>query len=416
MITGSLAIRDLTPVRIAPWGFESMLDGMASRNVAAVLLLLGGLAPTFADPKVGTIGTATKSMKHARQDHSVVTLDGGRVAIIGGFDGAAFATPKDVEVFDPSTKTWKLASPMKRGRRNGTATRVADGRVVVIGGSELDARDPNRGQWSTSDAAVWDPKADQWTTVKPPAEPRSQHTATLVNGQVVIAGGKRDFGPAPTAEVFDPATNTFTSAGTLVRPRIFHAAVVANNKLAIIGGTSVDWRNVQYGKEESNDLLASIEVWDATTKTWKVGATLDHGRANPTATVLADGRVLVVGGEDKVGFVAPSELCDLTTNKCTPAGSLTTARTQHAAVLLADGRVVISGGQTGKVSNPDFVSTLEVWSPTPQKWTVLGKLAEARSDHEATVLKDGSILIVGGEVKCGQMCVRSVGTVEIVKP
>lgn len=395
-----------------------MLDCMTPRSVAPVLLLLlSGLAPTHADPKVATIGTATKSMKHARQDHSPIALDGGRIAIIGGFDGVAFATPREVEVFDPSTKTWKLASPMARGRRNHATTRLADGKVLVVGGSELDARDPNNGRWSTSDTAVWDPKLDTWTTAKAPAEPRSQHTATLLpDGRVVIAGGKLDFGPALKAEVFDPATNAFTSGGKLVRPRIFHAAVVANNKLAIIGGTSVDWRTTPNGKEESNDLLDSIEVWDAATKTWKASAKLDHARANATATVLADGRVLVVGGEDNTGFVAPSELCDLATNKCTSAGSLTTARTEHAAVLLADGRVLISGGSTGKQSNPDFIATIEVWSPATQKWTVLGNLAEARNGHTATVLKDGSILIVGGEIKCGKECLRTVRSVEIVKP
>src|SRR5437773_11976744 len=87
-----------------------------------------------------------------------------------------------------------------------------------------------------------------------------------------------------------------------------------------------------------------------------------YPRARHTATLLADGRVLVVGG------LGPgrgnSEIYDPGTNKWSPAGNLISARANHQAVRLADGRVLVMGGrQPGRP-----LSSAEIFDPVLRSW------------------------------------------------
>src|SRR5438045_2484039 len=75
-------------------------------------------------------------------------------------------------------------------------------------------------------------------------------------------------------------------------------------------------------------------------------------RKGHTATVLSDGRVLIVGGRDTNGVIAAGEIFDPVTKAFSLVGVMNVPRTGHTATLLADGRVLIAGGQdeTGPLS------------------------------------------------------------------
>ena len=64
-------------------------------------------------------------------------------------------------------------------------------------------------------------------------------------------------------------------------------------------------------------------------------------RERATATLLRDGRVLVVGG---YGAGTNAEIWNPSTGTFGPAGTLPHGRDGHAAVLLEDGRVLVVGG------------------------------------------------------------------------
>src|SRR2546423_1083964 len=73
-------------------------------------------------------------------------------------------------------------------------------------------------------------------------------------------------------------------------------------------------------------------------------------------------------------------------------GSLAQARAHHTATLLPDGKVLVVGGYDG---NRDL-ATAEVYDPASRTWTATGSLANRRSNNTATLLPNGKVLVVGG--------------------
>ena len=110
-------------------------------------------------------------------------------------------------------------------------------------------------------------------------------------------------------------------------------------------------------------------------------------RAAHTATLLPNGKVLIVGSE--TGTDAP-ELYDSNTNTWTPTAKLNANRWWPPATLLQDGRVLVSGGQDR--------ASAEIYDPVTGTWSVTGSLALARYGHTATLLPNGKVLIAGGRI------------------
>ena len=106
-----------------------------------------------------------------------------------------------------------------------------------------------------------------------------------------------------------------------------------------------------------------------------------------------DHRVLVAGGfgGSGVGDVATAELFDPATGAFAPA-CMTAAREGHTATLLANGKVLITGGSTQSVGRADA----ELFDPTTGTFTATGPMATVRTFHTATLLSSGKVLIAGG--------------------
>jgi hypothetical protein len=136
-------------------------------------------------------------------------------------------------------------------------------------------------------------------------------------------------------------------------------------------------------------------------------------RAWQTATLLSDGRVLLVGGIVIGGSEAAAELYDPKTGTFTVTGPMTTRRIFQTATLLSDGRVLIAGG--GKDSDTT-VASADLYDPNTGKVTATGSMETARGSHTATLLSDGRVLVAGGSVVPGGFVGMFLASAELYNP
>jgi N-acetylneuraminic acid mutarotase len=141
---------------------------------------------------------------------------------------------------------------------------------------------------------------------------------------------------------------------------------------------------------------------------WHVTGSLAEARRLHTATLLLDGRVLVVGGYSSAGaHIASAEIYDPAIGTWSPAGTLAIPRGAHSAALLPDGRVLVAGGYyrpTPTTSSP--TASAEIYDPNTGSWAMTGSMSTPRHWHTATALPGGAVLVAGG---WGE---RSVATTE----
>jgi hypothetical protein len=212
--------------------------------------------------------------------------------------------------------------------------------------------------------------------------PRALATATALPTGVLVAGGEDNDGPLPDAELFDAGRRLYLPGGTLTGPRSRHAAAALGAGAALFGGRDDD------GVLGGTDTFADGR--------FTAGPAITP-RESATATVLLDGRVLVVGGRvphtgEVATEVATAEIVD--GGAVTAVGSLAQARAFHTATLLADGRVLVLGGLAGGAA----VEVAEVFDPDPaiNGFATVEATLRDRWAHAAVVMTDGRILVTGG--------------------
>jgi hypothetical protein len=161
--------------------------------------------------------------------------------------------------------------------------------------------------------------------------------------------------------------------------------------------------------------VAAAELYDPATGTFGPTGSLVATRAGQTATLLQDGRVLITGGDScGEGIWASAELYDPATGTFSPTGPMSKPRQAHAATLLPDGRVLITGGTTGPsplaslpvvlasypgpitaATNAEVLTSAELYDPATGTFSRTGSMNVPRVNHTATSLRDGRVLIVG---------------------
>jgi hypothetical protein len=117
---------------------------------------------------------------------------------------------------------------------------------------------------------------------------------------------------------------------------------------------------------------------------------MNMARFHHVAFVLANGKVLVTGGGD-----SSTELYDPVTGTWSITGSMHVPRTDPAAYILTNGKVFISGG-FGGYNNGGYLKSAELYDPTIGAWAITGSMNISRSEHAASVLTNGIVLVSGG--------------------
>lgn len=256
-----------------------------------------------------------------------------------------------------------------------------DGTALVIAGS--------RGEGVLS-AAIdrFDPATRQFTRLGLLTTGRSELSAVpLDEGRVLVFGGNTASVQPPFAELIDtrPGATLVSPAGWMMLPRSRHAALrLADGRVAAVGGSN---RN-------------SLELWDPATRSWDfAGNRMAHTREHLTATLLPDGKVLIVGGYTPAANYVFAEVFDPANHSFTPVeGAPAERRWLHAAFTSSDGSVLIVGGEN------DDGALASVWryDPAARRFIAQTPLDAPRSVVRGAITPADEVLLYGGEAVAEQ--------------
>ena len=240
--------------------------------------------------------------------------------------------------------------------------------------------------------------------------------ALLVAGALAVGSGlvrlTAVLPPSPDPSVITPrpspstpdsrspkATSSWTVTGTMQSIRDDHetTTLLANGLVLLVGGNDVG--------DARDPASTGAELYDPSSGQWSVtGSMLSPRRSGHTLTRMLDGTVLVAGGSAyQTKGAAPyaqarAELYDPGSGKWTSTGSMIVPRSGHIATLLSDGSVLVVGGSLRGLTP---TQRAEIYDPSTGTWAAAGSLVAVHVVRAAALLADGRVLVMGDRDRAG---------------
>lgn len=301
----------------------------ATRLPNGKILTLGGHSPDLLawllDPATMTWSSAGSFRSTSDLASNAVLLPDGKVFVIDG------ASPK-VKLVDPVAGTSLPLTPLPDGRGNAAAVLLKNGRVLVVGGSNL------AGESAEQPAVLYHPTLDRWSPTPIPLVASSirRARATLLQDGSVLVMAQLDGGAGDLTQstfVYFPGEDRWQRVGEMKQRRDNHTVTLLPDGRVLAAG----------GGSTAEPLLSTAEIYDPKTRSWKVVAPMAYPRGSHTATLLPCGGVLVVDGFTGFGEPPSAEIYDPRTDTWSSAAKPSNGHSSHTATLLPDGSVVVIG-------------------------------------------------------------------------
>jgi len=349
---------------------------------------------------------------------AVALADDGRVVVSGGFDADGEPTAQ-AEIYDPTADRWFALPAMHHARIGHTMTALPRGRVLVLGGwgqrtRAVGTRPGARVPYPilpgepVLDGEMLNLESRRWSPTAPLPAGRKGHTATLLtDGRVLVVGGTaarvdgfNDLLGVPRVvsqklrdvSLYDPSTNSWEQSPPLEHALDGHRAVrLRDGSVLLLGPTSNHTVALRFEPDEGRfhpvtypDMVDSYQR---------------------SATLLADGRVLLLGGDPQSRVAGkPGAIFDPVTEswaEIPEAPDVNGPMGDQASVLLPDASVLVTGGGTRPHSPTRRVLRFE---PRSMRWSPQPKLPGPMYQHAALLLSDASVLLVGGQLRTAYRC------------
>jgi hypothetical protein len=433
-VGGTLTIGFGSPTTPFPVAFLGVSDGIGPINVPG----FGVIGLDILSPNYFGIGFGTDPTGHGFTTiplHPGITATSPPLFLHAAtIEANALSISKTIRLEFANTNGWEGVATLGEARQLHTATPLGTGprdnvtEVLICGGATNSFIVPV----PLATAERFSPLTRATTPLPNLSLPRASHRAVrLADGRVLITGGSTTGGVVTaTCEFFDPATATFVPAPSMTAPRAGHAMTLLDDGRVLVSGGVADWQNAGTAFIAAlNTAQNTAEVFDPTANAWTLLAPLMASkRLGHSQTKLQDGRVLVTsgirggyGGANPWGggqipqYTNTCEIFDPATNTFTATGNLThtmppiftipqdfQGRAFHGASVLPSGNVLLTGGFVAQIydggQNNDatiVVKFCNVWSPSTGVWTQSVDLPVPAAYHGQVAVGNGA-LVSGG--------------------
>jgi len=284
------------------------------------------------DPAANAFRPAV-SMTIARRMHTATLLPDDRILIVGGYGSTSALA--SAELYDPISGSFTATGSLQIARGGQAAILLRTGKVLIVGGYGWNS---GSAYPDVAPAELYDPASGTFT---PAGAYVGRDGCDFCAPSVLLSDGTVLFPVQRPAQLYDPASDTFSAAG-MMRDELSGAVTLSDGRVLFAGGEPI-------GR------TASAELYDPVTRTFAATGQMTASRVWHVLTLLPDGTVLTTGGETDrcdgsgcwfAGSLASAELYDPASGTFTLTATTAIARETHTATLLADGRVLIAGGVT----------------------------------------------------------------------
>ena len=337
----------------------------------------------------------TAPLNLARDLAEKTVLKDGRVLVTGGAILPDFTTVDSAEIFDPDPLSFTmLSAKLSEPKWSHTGIRLADGRVLIMGGRT--AQDPSTpGARVLTGADLFDPVTNTFTPTGSLNVARRDPSAVLLDdGRVFVTGGGPEVSISTTpglntAEIYDPQEGAFRLLDAKMSSlRIFHAMVKLDDGRVLIAGGSEG--------PGFNNALRTVEIFDPATETFSVVGDMNASRLVPGAALLRDGRVLLAGSFNAFPFSIgnEAELYDPAADEFIPVNQpfYHNQGDQHVTGLL-DGTVLLPVGINNAMQ---IVTTTFLYELDREGFQVTDSVLFPRKSCKSVLLPDGRAVLIGG--------------------
>jgi hypothetical protein len=257
-----------------------------------------------------------------------------------------------------------------------------------------------------SESPTASPSPTATPTVPPPATPRpsisfgpsgkfspagsmgGMYTIAIVlsDGRVLFTGAEE--GDLTSAKLYDPYTGRFSPTGTMREPHNQgRATLLADGRVLIVGGMT--------------DTLGTVqpELYDPRTGSFSRTGSMLGTDYYPATVLLKNGKVLLItSANDGVKGTTWAQLYDPGSGTFETTGTPSFPQSGATATVLSDGRVLVAGGWGGCCSTALMAPTAsaEIYDPNSGTFSPTGSMKTARGGSAATLLTDGRVLVTGG--------------------
>ncbi len=338
----------------------------------------------------GVFADLSNAMSVSRvQDSTSVVLSDGRVLVYGNSDANG---TNIADIFDPATNRFTRTGNSNIGRRNAPGILLANGKVLVTGGTTYQIRDE-----AINAPELFDPSTNTWSWTGMMSTTRRNHyMIRLNNGNVLVGGGYDISGNAlSSVELYNSSTGQFSAVASMPESRTnARVALLPDGNIIVIGG---------YSSSIASTLNTAI-IYNVTSNTWNSVSSqmqIGHGQGSALIT-LSDGRIMIAGGWVSAGGslfgISQTDIYNPSTGQFTRGPSLTLQRGDLTGHLLSDGKVVLIGGSDGSNAS----NSVDVFDPsTNQMIRQANTMFHSRYQHSSVLLQDGRVLIIGGSYWAG---------------